>query len=276
MSAALLLAACSEKDVPEEDPGQVVTFKVSAPLVVTRAITRSGTSLTDQISQIDYAVYNSTGDKTTTGQQLSTDANFGTVSVKLPSGTYKAVFTAKGANNTGTYNVLFGSGYQYSSIESYNQEFYYKLIDPLTVSNTNTTQSVELKRPVACIVFNITDEAPDDVSYVTESFSTKAIAMGLSGGVITGTDTKKSQNFTISDKKLAPIAIYLLPQTIASITITAYDKSGTALSSKSVTNLTIEANKRYTISGTMFEDTNKRGFTVTIDDNWAEDVNVPI
>lgn len=277
--AFTLFSCASEKDEDIIPDNVTVKFNVSVPLNVTEnPFSRStGPTLAERISKIEYMINDhSTGALIKQGSQLSNDPGFGVIILNLPAGTYKGAFAAISKEQTGTFEFV-KSNYSHSSFRTFNQEFFIKSIPDLLITSTTNELSANLKRPVSGIIVNITDEVPQDVSYVKINLSTEVVGMNLSGGKITGNPGHKlDKNFSISGGKLEPMNLYMIPQTIESISLKAYNSNGEILASKAVTNLILQANKRYTISGTLFEGVGDKDFSITIDEAWDEEVNVPI
>ncbi|WP_139261213.1 hypothetical protein [Bacteroides luti] len=278
MFVAFLMFSCNDKEDPGLTPDLVsVRFNVSLPLevkeqqITTRALTEN--PLSDKLSKIEYLIIRKDPlALAARGSQLSTDANFGTLLINIPAGLYKVYLVGISSLNNGSFSMLDNG-----SVFMNNQEFYIGLLDDLSVSATQTTFSNTLKRPVGCVKIDITDPIPTDVSYVTVYMSSNVIGMSMGGGYISETPGNKiDERFTVSNGYLNSKSLYFVPQTISSIHIRAYDASGTLLADKSVSNLTVEANKRYIVTGTLFESVGNKDFTITIDDSWDSETTIPL
>lgn len=270
--AVLALSGCAKDNV--SDPERIqVTLKVSAPLSVdeapfTKAGTSDGPTLPDLVSTIYYTLAKNNA-LVISGSQVSTAADFGTIALDLEAGTYDLFLFGVSSTQTGSFEYTPAGIVSSNEISCKDQEFY-SSNGQVTISVSDNVIDKTLSRSVAGLVFNITDDVPENVATVAVSYTEKYRATGASL-YLQNDSYNFTRNFTIQGGKLEQLRSFVLPQTLYSIKVTAYDSSKNKLIEKTIADLSVVANKRYTISGTLFESLDDRDFSIKIDDNWTSE-----
>ena len=268
----LLLVGCSKMEILE-DPTFRVTINVLSPLSVGEgAFTRSGSSLSDEISEIHYA-FSKDNVLISSGVQRSSDNDFGSITLDLTAGSVSMFLFGVSTTNTGSFAFTPYGYVPTSEIQCKNQEFY-SSNETIDITSNTTAITKTLTRSVAGLVFEITDNVPDNISKVVVSYPEIYRATGIALTPQTNDKYTLNKTMTMNGGKLDVLRTFVLPQTITSITVTAYDSSDKAILSKEITNLTVEANKRYTISGTLFESLDDRNFSISVDNSWGAEEEV--
>lgn len=292
--AGLMFMACSSEETTHDQENEItVTFKVRADLSVstepidnpskramTRAATLSGENLEDVVRLISYDIYKD-GSRYKYGSSSFDPATetapegFGTFEEKLLPGTYTVLFYAYGKasdgvslNNENTLNNF--------NITSGELELY-EYCQSITVTTSTTSVDVTLRRVSALMSLQISDNPLPEVSYIT-------VSLNANGFYYPGNKANNSNpaNFNIIksthvvDGKLPVTNIYTVnPKNPATMTIYIRNANGDILGETNVS-VPMYANRRSVVSGNLFTYLGDKTMTVTIDDNWGEDVIVPL
>lgn len=270
LAALAVVAGCAKS--PDPAPEKIhVRLNVSTPLSVTEEpITKAG-DLHASITTIYYGIAKDNA-LVLSGSQASNVAGFGTIDLELNAGTYDLFLYATGTGSPGTFTYTPAGIPSSNRIESKNSEVFANVGD-LTVAQADQTIDKALSRAVGGLVFHITDDVPEAVSRVVVSYQEKYIAVGK-GIELQPTTYAFSKIMTIDNNKVEDLRTFVLPQTLAPIKVRAFASDNTILVDKEIESLTVLANKRYTISGTLFESVGQRSFSITVEDDWDSEETV--
>jgi len=269
LSAFFLTSCQQELQEPISEPSLVdVTINLSglditSSEVLTRASDKSVTEA--QITNIDLKVFNAEGNAVETVSQTSSDANFGSLSMKLPVGTYTFVAVANDANAASTIT---------SSTEATAPEnaIIYSCSQSETISG-NTTQTVSLDmgtRKNTCFRIKITDATPSDVDAIQliiapTATAPTAITFSPETG-FTSSSWKYEKTYTKADYSLTTFTnknlayCFLLPsaETQLDVTINALSAEDTqthqrtVLYTRTLQGVTFKQATQTTATGTFF------------------------
>lgn len=282
LCAALMIALTScetpmdESTQPSqqtEDTQGNVTFTVNSFDMVSFndyfAESRSSASARELCSRLAFVVYTD-GIRVGYVNQLITDKNFGTVGMQLEEGTYTLVVVGySGMGNATTTNpekITF-TGSHVSDTFWTCQEF--------TVGSEQTTVPIDLKRVVACVKFQLTDEEiPTNLRtikcYYTGGSST---LNGFTGyGAV---DSRQTEELALKDDN--SFEIFTIPhfdKDELNITIQALDNNGVTLAEKAFSGVPVQVNYITRYFGEFFSeepDESSRGVDITVKGNkeWA-------
>lgn len=245
-------------------------------------------SLKDTVDLLYYILYNPANNTIVRKlTQYSSAANFGTIKDSVAAGNY-TVIIAGGKSGLQSYpvgDVRALSGNIYSSLtdlyfnyqpDSVALPTMYPWKDTFlkqfnVTIPTSSVQQVSLDRIVAQLQINITDTVPAKAAMVEAVISNDGANSNLSQG--TGYTTS---NFPYSPAYRVPVTaaqigkpnLQLTTYTINyytpfTVTINAYDNTGTRIASKNVSNVTCQKNMRTILTGKLFNGTPTVGFGVT-------------
>lgn len=246
-------------------------------------MTRASSSPGDVLHTINYALMKAGTYQVITGEQTKADAgdDFGTIKLTVAPGDYDIFFIATGANPARDASLSLNWGDSYTSETGFtmrNQELF-TYHERSMIDNSNTSFDVEVERLVGKLVVNLTDEElqenvekvkvsyeylPQYLFYLDESRKDK---WGNSGSV--------DMEIEFKDGHFSEHARFVTPQNGIVVTFTTYDINEKEIASTNVT-CNIYKNRRTIISGKLFDVLNNRNFTITIADEWGNDVNIPI
>lgn len=260
--AALCLTSCetpyAETEVAEQNANTDeqqsegnVTFTINnfemMPFDKYFANSRASVNARDFCSRLTYAVYTD-GIRVKNVNQLMTDKDFGSASMQLEPGTYTLVVIGySGVGNATTTNIekITFSGSHISDTFWACEEF--------TVGSTHTTISIDMKRIVACVRFDMKDEKiPTDLQlfkfYYVGGSST---LNGLTG--FGSVESNQREELTLS--KDSVLEIYTIPhyqKDYLDITMTALDVNGIAIQEKRFPKVEVQVNHISNYTGTFF------------------------
>lgn len=284
--AGVLLGACTNNDEafidkPQEIP---VTFNISTLNVDTQPMSRatsSGTALGDVVNKICYYIYNSSNSNllkygSSTYDVNEPNENFGVITESLTPGTYSILFYALGKGD-GSCTFVNTSKFDYESYFSHKDKEVFYYTGTITVESSDTNFDVELPRKSGLLQINITDDVPNTISKVEYTFSDNYRWLPHSTGSYNDSYTYQA---TITERKLDLFEYYFsfpvaLPSKDVKVKISVYDTSNSLLGEKSVT-APIYENRRTIISGELFSTISDKNFSITINDIWDDDVEVPL
>ena len=285
LALVLVLFSCKKQNEPAvTEPAQEALHEVNFTMSGFRATTgvlstpavkatnAVGDTLKKYADNLYYRIYNAKGEWIRSIDQTSTNGDFGTITDRLPAGTYQVFLAAcKGQLFVSGKDYNYTNGYiTLASTRVWNDTFTKTFT--LTVGNTDVSQTVRLERLVAGCQIVLPDGLPATVTKLKivvigdYNYASFAAAMlyntGLSeynyefsGTTSTGTNTF---SFLVSNN-VTPVNIY----------ITAYNSTGILMVDKRLFDLKFERNKMTTITGNLFP----RGsvptdFTVGVNPNW--------
>ena len=278
----LVLTACSnnnENDVVEKSESKMVkvTFNVQSLNVDVEPMqsrTRSA-SANDVLSYIDYAIYKTGALLKTGSQSITANAStFGTIEEVLPTGEYYLVFTGRtGENaNAGNFQCTWDESIGHARVSSYNKDLFY-----LKKTHTITQESnvnIEMPRLVGKLVFRLTDtEKPSNVAKVMVNFYDGASWSVLDNRILTNRATTRSEEIRFTNGAFEETGFYLLPHDNGGGTIKTYDSNDNEIASVPFY-FDIKSHQKTIVSGNLFDVINGRDFTITVLDEWGDDINI--
>lgn len=245
-----------------------ILFKTS--MQVSQSPMRS--DLSDNISKIIVADYVN-GTETQKIQQVSTDANFGKLSISLKYGTHELLFVGHNAENcTFSYpSVSFDK-----PMDTFS--FYKELV---VDENTPDTQNIDLSRTASLIKITANDAIPAEVAMLKISLSKYYPSLNIKTASAHGNPISIERTFeyktahigvkgsTYSIYTFAPDGGYT-----TDITISTIDAKGNTLNSTTARNVSIDKNCQTKISGNVF--CTGYGVNLTVIPNWKDDIIVPL
>ncbi len=244
--------------------------KSVAPMnaTVNKATMATTADLKSYADYFAYRVYNANKELVNSINQTSSAANFGTVSDKLPPGTYTVILTASKVympdiSYTGlTMDVL-----------SYWNDLFGKKVS-LVVSNSAISETTTLERLVGGLEVNITDAMPKDIGKIS-------ILIQTENQFILHDNTKPfpampaTKNFimTSADAGATNKSFMLYVGntfTATNIVIRAYDVNGGFIAEKTVPNVTFAKNQKTVLTGNLFTATNTTaGLASQVNPDWT-------
>lgn len=274
---AFAMVSCQRlaNEEPEQPAGgkSMVHFNISQfeTLPFSTAQSRSQ-PVSDLCKQIDLAVFQG-GVRTVKTTQKAGDKDFGTLSVALAPGAYKAVIVAHNQDKTPTMTNADKITFSGDLSDTFSWS------DDITVGEGNGLDvDVSMHRVVAMVRFVTTDKVPDNIStlqfYYTGGSSTLD---GLTGtGCVNSRQTVK---FSITDDmkgKPATFEIYTFPKSDSKelkIEVTGLDATGNTVRSHTFNNVPVSRNQITQFTGALFSDNPVTGdtsskFMLTTDDEW--------
>ena len=284
ISASLLLAivSCStDETIEQQDKLQEVTFNVSALNVSVEPISRATVLAKNVLTNIHYFVKNKATGKYSIGTQTVTTAgnDFGTIKMWLSKGEYETTFFGYGNTNVdGDASMFYDQSYHALWLYLNNKDAF---INKNEVSINNETSNVEseLTRLNGALVIRLNDNIPADIGKVKVSFAYfPKWSVDDERATYEGNDglaTKHTDYLTISNSRVEEYTYYMLPQTNVTVNLTIYDTSGGELGTTSVITSFFK-NKRTIIEGNLLDVINQTPFSITVTDDWEEDVIVPL
>lgn len=272
--SVLVISSCSNElnEAPESESNELIytTFNMGFDLQY-QPITRGVAGLSDVISYLYLALKNTSTNTYTEVAQQSTDADFGTITVGLKSVNH--IVTAIGSAGSPTINSDKILSYPDDIVE----DTYFYFLNTYNPATT-PTQSVALRRVVAMVKINFTDDAiPTKVAKIRFTHSGYTRYSIVSGGPASGSNgshvvevaastTKKEYSFmcfsSMSGQTMAANAEKI------NVTVEAIDSDNKVLWSKDISDVPIQCNYITTYSGSVFSD-NYNDFTVTVDNSWG-------
>lgn len=287
----LLIISCSKNDNPIETPDEnqklfKVSFNVSGfttditPLpglkssAVNQSLTPTAAKLSDQISKLEYLIYNSSGQLVIDSVQTSNLSNFGAINLQLPAGNYKLIV----AGMSGNYMIANNKNSTLVNIFGYLDYGigdWFKQVTDFKVADQNLNQSVSLDRAVGKVGFVLTDAIPKNLAKITLAFTS-------GNWMFLNNENDPPTALQIIEFPMKPSregelnfssSAYVIPMANGFITtdvsIRAYNTFGNLIVEKIIKNVVIEKNKMTTLTGALFTslpsstDTN-----VTINSEW--------
>lgn len=228
--------------------------------------------VSDLCKQIDLAVFQG-GVRTVKTTQKAGDKNFGTLSVALAPGAYKAVIVAHNQDKTPTMTNAEKITFSGDLADTFSWS------KDITVNEGNGLDvDVSMHRVVAMVRFVTTDKVPDNIStlqfYYTGGSSTLD---GLTGnGCVNSRQTVKIAITDDMKGKTAKFEIYTFPKSDSKelkIEITGLGPTGEAVYSHTFGNVPVSRNQITQFTGALFSDNPVTGdtlskFMLTTDDEW--------
>ena len=279
---SVMLCACSNETstIPEEE-GNSKTFTFQVTNYMQYAMdegTRAAIapSKSDRIQHLALGIFDATTNTLVAPVQIQnkTDQGYGSFTAKLNYGTYRLVFLGYGGSNS----ILKMENPEEISFENNTLPQTFLSSFEFTVDpNTQATTSVVLKRVVSGFELTMADA----VSSRTAGIKIKSTGGGMVLNAKTGlakASIGRENTIDIPESYHGQtgksVIFYLfLPanQEIMDITASAVDENGEAFIERTFAKVPMKINTLTTYQGNFFADT-PYGFSITMEDDWGEEV----
>ena len=282
---SVMLCACSNETstIPEEEGNsKTFTFQVTNYMQYamdegTRAAIAPSES--ERIQHLALGIFDATTNTLVAPVQIQnkTDQGYGSFTAKLNYGTYRLVFLGYGGSNS----ILKMENPEEISFENNTLPQTFLSSFEFTVdANTAATTSVLLKRVVSGFELTMADA----ISSRTSGIKIKSTGGGMVLNAKTGlakASTGRENTIVIPESYHGltgkSVIFYLfLPsnEEIMDITASAVDENGEAFIERTFTDVPMKINTRTTYQGNFFVDM-PHGFSITMEDDWGEEVVNP-
>ena len=288
------LTSCSNlaiEDVPATEQQQTGLCEVTINLSGLDFINDTGespasraTAAEAKVASITLTAYDSQGNAAFTITQSATDEGFGTITTKIPVGTYTFVAVAHDASGAtatiaSSTEAIF-SGTMALGLYSVSQE---------VVISSNSSQSVQIdmgKRLTSTFGVKITDPTPSEVESIQIIISPSAVKpTAYTFNPATGfaadnwryerTVSKTSSNVTtFTNKVLQGHLLLTSPEQQLDVQINVLDIQGNVLYTRSKEGVTFRQATRTIASGTFFSASSNGSFDFDTTENTA--INIPL
>lgn len=282
MALLFALVSCNNNNeiTPDEKVCEV-SFNVSTLNVSVEPMSRATSPASDVLTNISYCVKNTVTKKVYEGTQSLTNAgsDFGIIKLWLPLGNYEASFFGYGEKNVnGSARMYYDDDYNSLWVDVKNKDSFIKT-EEVTIEQDMTNIDMNLTRLNGALVVRLTDEIPTDIGKIEINlgyfprwsvYNEQAYYEGNDG-----LTTKFTDELTISNSLVDEYVYYVLPQTNRSVNFTIYDKAGAKLGSTSV-RVDFYQNRRTIVSGNLLDIISQKPFSITVTDDWEDDVVIPL
>ena len=251
MTACAMMTACSNDMEDQVSNKQTETVTISFPQFQTtiEPLTRGTTDVSTLVTHID--VWLSDGTTTTDIHQVSTDANFGTITATLDrTKTYNMYAVAHKADGA----TLSDGIISFTNDKVTHAMYYTTTFTPATTS----TLSCEMSRIVGMFRLETTDAVPDDVAKMQFIIPQTFTRWNVNGTGANKVD--RTSEITVSSKNqdgTATFNIYIIgsdEQELYDITVKALDADGNVVENgqRTFTDIPIRNNYKTILSGAFF------------------------
>lgn len=271
----LLFLSCEKLSVPDTSPVGNTTLTFST---TTADLTRSA-SPASCFTKLNVQLFDADGAKvfSTVKTQLSTDPDFGTMSVQLQEGTYTVV--AVGHSSLVSATIKSPDMVQFTAKDGQKLTDTFCYCGQIAVGSSPAEHSLLMHRAVAMFRLCLTDET------IPESFST--MKMDYTGGsanfnptTFEGT-TKSTQSEQRPAVSPQVYQVFTFPYMSASgtlkMTLSALTADGTVITQKTLESVPVTRNRITTYTGHLFDEAQgeitQTGFGFTVDDDWEGEDN---
>lgn len=280
-----LFSSCTKSTQLEPEQKKYdVTFSISdfAQSVSSLSTTRPkttlgiGDTLKNYADNLYYRIYNSAGVMVNSIDQSSTLTTFGTISDKLPAGSYNVFLAAsKGPLYISDAKTSYSSAaYSYFyPATSWSDTFVKQL--QLTVGTTAVSQSVKLDRAVGGLQVTLLDAIPNNATRISLVFQSEVQFLNVNGSSASYAGTSLTKDFTLTSadigQKNKTFLMYVGNIVSASsVVIRAYDSNNGLIVEKTIPNVRCYKNQKTSLTGALFPATvsTSLGFTVTVNPTW--------
>lgn len=279
---AVAFTSCEKVELPDADnngkqheDGIKISFSIAniEQVAFDNGVTHTrAAAISDLCSRTTFAFFKD-GEKIKQVSQKASDDGFGSLTVSLPSGSYKFVVLAHNGNENPTVTSLdkitFGNKGKLA-----DTFYYYGELDATESKNV----SLSLKRAVAMVRFITTDAVPSDVKMIKFNYTGGSSTLNA----VTGLGCVKSQQeeiFTVEESAhtgQSQYELYTFPHDTdgkLKLTVTALMNEEEEYKKEVFEEVPITVNKITKYSGKFFENTQKPGemkITLQTDDEWSE------
>ena len=279
---SVMLCACSNETstIPEEEGNsKTFTFQVTNYMQYamdegTRAAIAPSES--ERIQHLALGIFDATTNTLVAPVQIQnkTDQGYGSFTAKLNYGKYRLVFLGYGGSNSiltmeKPEEISFGSD---ALPQTFLSSFEFT-VDP----NTAATTSVVLKRVVSGFKLTMADAISSRTSGIKITSTGGGMVLNAKTGFAKAS-TGRENTIVIPEsyhgQKDKNVIFYLfLPanQEIMDITASAVDKNGEAFIERTFADVPMKINTLTIYQGNFFADT-PYGFSITMEDDWGEEV----
>jgi hypothetical protein len=286
-SCLMLLSACkkdnntkTEQPKPEEKKYDV-TFKVDGFIqavtdftIPAKKTTDLGDTLKNYADNFVYRIFNADGVYVNGVNQKVSDVAFGTVSDKLPSGTYTVWFAAaKGYLFGSDPTVVYSKSY-FSPSGTWGDTFAKSL--QLTVGNTAVTQSVRLDRVVGGLEVTLEDAIPTGTAKISISYKNDSYEYYLNTALNVNAGQTHTKDFALAASDIGQKNKKFLmhvgnTKSASSVLIRAYDANGGLLAERTIDNVQCYKNTKTLLTGSLFSASSgaSAAFSVVVNPTWA-------
>lgn len=251
VAALALLAACSSDNGEEPVINETETVTISFPQFqqTIEPMTRTNTDVSTLVTHID--VWLTDGTTTTDIHQVSTDANFGTVSVEL---TRNKTYTMYAVAHKADGATLSDGIINFTNDKVTHAMYYTTTFTPATTS----TLSCEMSRIVGMFRLETTDAVPDDVAKMQFIIPQTFTRWNVNGTGANKVD--RTSEITVSSTNQDGTATFVLyvigsdDQELYDITVKALDADGNVVENgqRTFTDIPIRNNYKTILSGAFF------------------------
>ncbi len=278
-----LFSSCTKSTQLDPEPKKYdVTFSVadfaqSASTLSTdhpKTTLAIGDTLKNYADNLYYRIYNSAGVMVNSIDQASTLATFGTISDKLPAGTYNVFFAAaKGTLYPSSAQSIFNNAV-YSTGSTAWSETFVKVL-PITIATTAVTQAVKLDRVVGGLQVTLQDAIPSNAAKISLVYQLEStfLYMNNTNTIYPSNSITKDFPLTTTDigQKNKTFLMYIgNTVSTSSVIIRAYDSNNGLIVEKTIPNVRCYKNQKTSLTGSLFPSTpnTSLGFTVTVNPTW--------
>ena len=279
IALALLLAACEklflDNDASKEKDANVILRMSQFEQTAfdnggNRSATRAAVDITELCSRLNIAIFDVDSTKVKSVSQKEGDASFGTVALKLATGSYRLVVIAHNCDGSATSTSEEKVSFPNNKV---TDTFYY--YGNLEVNDSVKTYDLTLTRAVAMFRLVLTDDAwPSSVTklkfYYTGGSSTFSPSAGY--GCV---NSRQTEVRTIAADGIYDI--YTLPHTeqdvLTKLTVTALDADDNIIKERVFENVPITRNQITRYTGSFFGSggsgsTSDGNFRLTANPDW--------
>ena len=261
MAAAAMMAACSSDNGEEPVNNETETVTISFPQFKTtiEPLTRGTTDVSTLVTHID--VWFTDGTTTTDVHQVSTDANFGTITADLNrNNTYTMYAVAHKADGA----TLTDGVVAFTDDKVTHSMWYTTTFSP----STTTSLSCEMTRIVADFRLEITDDIPTSVKKLRFTVSDVFDRWSVTDGGTHQLDRTSIINYNGTSAVFNIYAIVTDAQTTHTVTVTALDENDQEVQTRTFADVPLRNGYKTNYRGTFFIDSSfTSSFTIN---DWNE------
>lgn len=289
LAIGIFYSCTSNETEPTDHSKEIpVVFQVSTLNVETQPMsknTTSGSNISDIVNSISIYIFNKSGERVNyIKSEFNRDEdpvpdNFGSLQLKLLPGTYDIIAFALGKGTSDINLSVFDKLDSESYFTQGNREvFYYK--GEITVNENSNNFDITLPRKSALLQIKLTGEVPEYITKVECVFNEYSKWYPLNSSYTNSYNFyEKKFNMEWSENVMNEFNYYFAflydsPQN-RTINIKIYGGETKPLVEKSIS-VPLYENRKTIVSGDLFSSIGDRDFSITIDDSWGENVDVPI
>lgn len=243
------------------------------------SMARAEQELSTAATRLSFAVFNSEGTLVETIQQVSTDNTFGTVEMDLYPGTYQMVAIA----HNGTSDAEIQSATS-AILPGTTLTDTFAKVQTLTVEkDKNSSLSMTLPRITSAFILKLNDTPPANLKeiqvvvntggFLLSQVNPSTLGINPSTG-LASKDWEFPHTIPVEDisKNLPLYFIGINSPSTVTVKATAYATDGTEIISHTLSNVSLEPNRKTIASGNFFK--SQGSGTFTINSTWATDNNI--